>query len=191
MTATQTPQIDISEPRPHTDAHHHDLRPRDRMLGLIAAFKLVKAILFIGAGVGAFKLLNPVVEERLRQWLLAMSFAYGRPFLLHLLARVSGMSDRRLGALGIVAFAYASLFLTEGIGLWLAQRWAEYLTVIATASLVPVEVYEITHGPSTMKIAALITNLAMVAYLVYRLWHDRGKASAKASVPEHRSDASR
>jgi len=159
------------------------------MLGIIAVFKLVKAILFIGAGVGAFKLLNPAVEERLRQWLLAMSFAYGRPFFLHLLARVSGMSDRRLGALGIVAFAYAALFLTEGIGLWLAQRWAEYLTVIATASLVPVEVYEITHGPSTIKIAALITNLAMVAYLVYRLWHDRGKAGAKAPAHEHRGNA--
>jgi uncharacterized membrane protein (DUF2068 family) len=191
LTATQPPQAHISEARPHGDDHHHDLRPRDRMLGIIAVFKLVKAILFIGAGVGAFKLLNPVVEERLRQWLLALSFAYGRPFLLHLLSRVSGMSDRRLGALGIVAFAYAALFLTEGIGLWLAQRWAEYLTVIATASLVPVELYEITHGPSTIKIAALITNLAMVAYLVYRLWHDRGTASAKAPAREHRSNASR
>ena len=191
MTATQPPQIHISEAHSHGDTHHHDLRPRDRMLGIIAVFKLVKAILFIGAGVGAFKLLNPVVEERLRQWLLALSFAYGRPFLLHLLSRVSGMSDRRLGALGIVAFAYAALFLTEGIGLWLAQRWAEYLTVIATASLVPVELYEITHGPSTIKIAALITNLAMVAYLVYRLWHDRGEASAKAPAREHRSNASR
>jgi uncharacterized membrane protein (DUF2068 family) len=191
LTATQPPQTQIAEAPAHGDAHHHDLRPRDRMLGIIAVFKLVKAILFIGAGVGAFRLLNPVVEERLRQWLLALSFAYGRPFLLHLLSRVSGMSDRRLGALGIVAFAYAALFLTEGIGLWLAQRWAEYLTVIATASLVPVEVYEITHGPSTIKIAALITNLAMVAYLVYRLWHDRGKASAKAPAREHRSNASR
>ena len=161
------------------------------MLGIIAAFKLIKATLLIAAGVGAFKLLNPVVAERLRQWLLALSFAYGRPFLLHLLSRVSGMSDKRLGALGIVAFAYAALFLTEGIGLWLAQRWAEYLTVIATASLVPVEVYEIVHGASTMKIAALITNLAMVGYLVYRLWHDRGEAGAKVRAREQRRDSSR
>ena len=191
MTATQPSQPDISEAPPHGDAHHHDLRPRDRMLGLIAAFKLVKAVLLIAAGVGAFKLLNPVVEERLRQWVLALSLAYGRPFLLHLLARVSGMSDKRLSVLGVVAFAYAALFLTEGIGLWLAQRWAEFLTVIATASLVPVEVYEIVHRANSMKIAALITNLAMVAYLVYRLWHDRGRASAMAPAREHRSDASR
>jgi len=150
------------------------------MLGIIAAFKLVKAILLIAAGVGALKLLNPTVEERLRQWLLALSFAYGRPFLLHVLARVSGLSDKRLGALGILAFAYSALFFTEGVGLWLAQRWAEYLTVIATASLVPIELYGVVHGASTIKIAALFTNLAMVAYLVYRLWHDRGTASVYA-----------
>lgn len=161
------------------------------MLGIIAAFKLVKATLLIAAGVGAFKLLNPAVEERLRQWLLALSFAYGRPFLLHLLARVSGLSDKRLGALGIVAFAYSALFFTEGIGLWLAQRWAEYLTVIATASLVPVEVYGVARGASTIKIAALLTNLAMVAYLVYRLWHDRKTASVHAPVRDRGRDFER
>jgi uncharacterized membrane protein (DUF2068 family) len=161
------------------------------MLGIIAAFKLVKAILFIAAGVGALKLLNPAVEERLRQWLLALSFAYGRPFLLHVLARVSGLSDKRLGALGIVAFAYSALFLTEGIGLWLAQRWAEYLTVIATASLVPVELYGVARGASTIRIAALFTNLAMVAYLVYRLWHDRGTANVRAPVRDWGRDPGR
>ena len=175
----------------HGGAHHHDLRPRDRMLGIIAAFKLVKAILFIAAGVGALKLLNPAVEERLRQWLLALSFAYGRPFLLHVLARVPGLSDKRLGALGIVAFAYSALFLTEGIGLWLAQRWAEYLTVIATASLVPVELYGVARGASTIRIAALFTNLAMVAYLVYRLWHDRGTANVRAPVRDWGRDPGR
>jgi uncharacterized membrane protein (DUF2068 family) len=161
------------------------------MLGIIAAFKLVKATLLIAAGVGAFRLLNPAVEERLRQWLLALSFAYGRPFLLHLLARVSGLSDKRLGALGIVAFAYSALFFTEGIGLWLAQRWAEFLTVIATASLVPVELYGVAHGASTIKITALLTNLAMVAYLVYRLWHDRGTASAHGPVRDRGRDSGR
>lgn len=143
------------------------------MLAVIAVYKFVKAVLLIAAGIGALKMLNPDVEERVRQWLTALSLAHGRPFLLHMLSNVSGLSDRRLQALGVVAFAYAALFLTEGIGLWLAQRWAEYLTVIATASLVPVEVYEIAHGASPVKIVALLLNLLMVAYLVYRLWHDR------------------
>ena len=103
----------------------------------------------------------------------ATDFAHGRDFLLHMLSRLSGLSDRRLQTLGVVAFLYAGLFLVEGVGLWMAQRWAEYLTVIATASFVPIEMYEIMHGATKVKVVALIANLAMVAYLVYRIWHDR------------------
>jgi uncharacterized membrane protein (DUF2068 family) len=157
----------------HAHEHLVHIRPRDSMLGIIAVYKFVKAAFLIAAGVGALKMLNPEVEERLRQWLTALSLAHGRPFLLHMLSHISGLSDRRLQALGAVAFAYAALFLTEGIGLWLAQRWAEYLTVIATASFVPVEIYEIARGANAVKVIALLLNLLMVAYLVYRLWHDR------------------
>lgn len=143
------------------------------MLGIIAAFKLVKAALFIAGGVGLLRMLNPAVEERVRQWLLALSLAHGWPIILRLLSKLSGLSGHRLQALGAVAFAYAALFLVEGIGLWLAQRWAEYLTVIATASFLPVEIYELYRGMSRVKFVALLANIAMVAYLVYRLWHDR------------------
>lgn len=143
------------------------------MLGIIAAFKLVKAALFIAGGVGLLRMLNPEVEERVRQWLLALSLAHGWPIILRLLSKLSGLSGHRLQALGAVAFAYAALFLVEGIGLWLAQRWAEYLTVIATASFLPVEIYELYRGMSRVKFVALLANIAMVAYLVYRLWHDR------------------
>ena len=38
---------------------------------------------------------------------------------------------------------YGSLFATEGIGVWLERRWTEYLTIIATGSLVPFELYEL------------------------------------------------
>lgn len=143
------------------------------MLGIIAAFKFVKAALFIAGGVGALRMLDPAVEERVRQWLLALSLAHGWPIILGLLSKLSGLSGHRLQALGAVAFAYALLFLIEGTGLWLAQRWAEYLTVIATASFLPVELYELHRGMSTVKFVALLANVAMVAYLIYRLWHDR------------------
>jgi uncharacterized membrane protein (DUF2068 family) len=64
---------------------------------------------------------------------------------------------------------YAGLFLTEGIGLWLEKRWAEWLTVIITSSLVPIEIYEIYRHPTAIKIAVLLINIAIVAYLLYRI----------------------
>jgi uncharacterized membrane protein (DUF2068 family) len=67
---------------------------------------------------------------------------------------------------------YAALFLTEGIGLWLLKRWAEWFTVVITASLVPFEIYEIYLRPTPIKVFVLIINLGVVAYLLYRITHD-------------------
>jgi len=72
-----------------------------------------------------------------------------------------------------VAGAYATLYTVEGVGLWLRKRWAEYLTTIATASLIPFELWELTQGATPIKIGALLVNVAIVAYLVYVLRADR------------------
>jgi uncharacterized membrane protein (DUF2068 family) len=54
-----------------------------------------------------------------------------------------------LRIIGSVAIGYGVLELVEGVGLWLDQLWAEYLTVIATSLLVPFELYELVlHQPS-------------------------------------------
>ncbi len=58
------------------------------------------------------------------------------------------------------------LEVIEGVGLWLRQRWAEWLTVIATSLLVPFEIYELIHRPSPMKAAGLTVNVLIVVYLV-------------------------
>ena len=65
------------------------------------------------------------------------------------------------------------IFLTEGIGLWLVKRWGEWFSVIITSSLVPFELYEIARHPSALKIFALIVNIAVVLYLVYRIRTER------------------
>jgi hypothetical protein len=64
------------------------------------------------------------------------------------------------------------LFAIEGIGLWMRKRWAEWLTVIITASLIPVEIYEFALRPNPGKAAVVIANAAIVAYLI---WHVRSR----------------
>jgi uncharacterized membrane protein (DUF2068 family) len=85
------------------------------------------------------------------------------------LVRASKLSPAQIKKLGLGSFLYAGLFLAEGIGLWSRKRWGEWLTVIITSSLVPVEIYEIYRHPSALKIAVLVLNLAIVLYLVYRI----------------------
>ena len=76
------------------------------------------------------------------------------------------MGPRKFVAVGIAALAYAALFAVEGVGLWLGKYWAEWFTVIATGSLVPLELYETLHRFGWLKLATLSGNVAIVVYLV-------------------------
>ena len=50
------------------------------------------------------------------------------------LEKVSNITPDKIKELGLGSMIYAGLFLTEGIGLWLEKRWAEWFTVIITSS---------------------------------------------------------
>jgi len=77
------------------------------------------------------------------------------------------ISTGHLYAAAAVVTAYAALEAVEMVGLWLAKRWAEYLTFVATVALIPLEVYEIADKPSVLKIVTLVVNVAIAAYLLW------------------------
>jgi uncharacterized membrane protein (DUF2068 family) len=141
----------------------------DRGLRLVAVFKFGKALLLTAAGLGALKLLDPGVAAHAQSWGAALATSTDRKLVQHLLARAAGLPPGRLEVLAIGAFLYAALFTTEGVGLWLARRWAEYLTLVATASFVPIEAFEVARHLSLPRVGALVLNLAVVAYIGSRL----------------------
>ena len=70
--------------------------------------------------------------------------------------------------LALVVIAYAVIELTEGIGLAMRRRWAEYLIVFATGLLIPYEAWEVAHRVTLFRVGSLALNIAIVAYLAYR-----------------------
>ena len=142
---------------------------QDRVLRLIALFKFLKALLLVVVGLGAVKLLDPAAAARAQEGLRMLASSSDRRVVQHLLVLVSRLTPERLEALGVGAFLYAGLFTTEGVGLWLGKRWAEYLTVIATGSFVPLEIYELAGRPGPSRLAALVLNVAVVVYLIHHL----------------------
>lgn len=138
---------------------------RDRVILLIAFFKLAKAITLIAAGIGAFRLLDPAVATRVEEWLAHVQLAAGR----RIIAFLSGANDQKIEALGGLALAYAILFLVEGTALLMRKRWGEWMTIIITGSLLPFEIYEVFNGVSAAKVATVIVNAAVVIYLVIRV----------------------
>ena len=88
-----------------------------------------------------------------------------------LVRELQGLVDLRTGALDVLiatSLAYAVVELVEGIGLWHERRWAEYLTVVATAGLLPFEIVEVARRVTVIRVGAIVVNLLIVAWLVYR-----------------------
>lgn len=150
---------------------------QDRLLRFIALFKFLKAALLIAISVGVFKAVHKDLGEIAERWVEALRLDPGNRFVDAALSRISNLSPAQIKKLGLGGLVYAGLFLTEGIGLWLLKPWGEWVTVIITGSLVPVEVYEIYRHLSGLKVAVLVINVATVAYLIYRIRqrkHGRG-----------------
>jgi len=106
--------------------------------------------------------------------------------VIHDLDQLFTLKSTTLHLLGIGLFLYAAIEGVEALGLWYQRRWAEYLTFIATALLLPLEVFELTRTVSPFKVTALLINLAILAYLVWakRLFGIRGGAAAERADRE-------
>jgi uncharacterized membrane protein (DUF2068 family) len=142
---------------------------RSRGLRLIAGFKLLKGFALLAVGVGAIKLLHKDVAAIVEHWINVFRGDPHNYYIHRLLEKLPMLDDRRLKEFSVGTFIYSAIFFTEGIGLALEKRWAEYFTIISTSSLLPIEIYELAKHTSIGKAVALLINLAVVIYLVREL----------------------
>ena len=96
------------------------------------------------------------------------------------LHRVADLRSSTITVLAVTAIAYFVIEGTEAVGLWLERRWAEYLTVVATAGFLPFEIHELARRVTIVRVGALVVNVAILVYLVYakRLFGLRGGRAA-------------
>lgn len=143
---------------------------------IIGALKLATALLLGAAGFGIFRLLDKDLGDVLEHFASRLHLDPENRIVQEVVSRVSGIDRAQLKALGAGTFFYAMLELVEGVGLLLRRHWAEYLTVIATALLLPPEVYEIVRKVNALRIVVLLANLAILVYLIVKLWERRMQA---------------
>jgi uncharacterized membrane protein (DUF2068 family) len=147
----------------------------DRGLLLIGVFKLAKAVFFCCVGAGAVHLIQKNLGDELMRLMVALRRDPEGRMVQLLLEKADLVTPHRLRQIGLFSFAYAGLALTEGIGLLLEKPWAEYLTLILTLSFLPWELFELATRPSWVRFGVLLTNLAVLGYLVWLLQRKRAK----------------
>ncbi|MFC5582106.1 DUF2127 domain-containing protein [Rhodanobacter terrae] len=139
-------------------AHHPGLR-------VIAIYEIIKTLCLLLVAAAAFHLDRQQNFEQLVHWLGHLSLADSNGLRWKLVDLLQEMGPSKFVAIGIVALSYAAIFGVEGIGLWLGKRWAEWFTVIATGSLIPLELYETLYHFGWLKLATLVGNVAIIVYL--------------------------
>jgi uncharacterized membrane protein (DUF2068 family) len=144
-------------------------KSHSRGLMLIAVFKLLKGLVLLAVAIGALRLLHRDLAGVVDHWVNAFRVDPHNRYIHWLLAKLPMIDDRKLKELSVGTFIYSAVFLTEGIGLALHKRWAEYFTIITTSSFLPLEVYELIHHATIAKGVALAINVAVVIYLVREL----------------------
>src|SRR5450631_838649 len=141
---------------------------RNRVIALIGVFKLIKAALLITLGIAGLAAVPSDLAHRVRHLARWTGISPGHHMLAHFLGRVRGFDNQLARKLAAASLCYAAVFLVEGIGLLNRQRWAEWLTVVVTASFIPIEIYEGVEHFGASKIVALLLNVAILGYLLWR-----------------------
>jgi uncharacterized membrane protein (DUF2068 family) len=142
-------------------------------LRLIATLKLAKGLLLLGAAVGALRLLHHDVTDVAATWTDQLHLDPESRVVEPLLERLAGVDDRTLKGVGAGSLFYSALLFPEGVGLMWGNPWAEYLTIVVTPSLVPIEIYEIARHATAIRVGVLVLNLVIVGYLVVRVHRER------------------
>lgn len=145
---------------------------RTAFLRIVAIYKFVQTAILVGLGLATMRLVRPDVAASFEQWVQDLPVGYLQHVSEKFLAWISGPQSHRVVLLGAALFAYAGLFLIEGVGLWLQRRWAEWLTVVVTATLIPPELYECFKHPSAILFLLLAVNVCVVWLLAQRLRHE-------------------
>jgi uncharacterized membrane protein (DUF2068 family) len=158
---------------------------------LITLERFLKAVVLIAGGIILLVLsaktdMHSLVEQVQNQLNLSSGRGWWRQLVSRVLERFGHATRLQADAVAIGAILYGCLEAFEGIGLLLRRRWAEYLVLIATAAFLPLEVAELIGKPTVFKAGALLVNLLIIGYLVWRkrLFLERpSHAEADMTVP--------
>jgi len=142
---------------------------KDKLLSLIVIFKFFKGAMLIAVALGAHHLMNHDVSDFADHLVDAFRVDPNNQYIEAVLAKLQVLDAKQLKALSIGSFFYAAIVLTEGTGLALRKHWAEYFTIIVTASFLPLEIYELAHRVTAIKIVVMAINVAILAYLIVRV----------------------
>ena len=154
-----------------------EVRKGDRLLPWIAAERAFRAFVLLVIGIVLVTHPHTNWAREIQSLIQKMGLNPKENWIRKLLDKIAGIGSSRNVIFGLIALGYGALEGAEAYGLWNRKRWGEWLTVIATSLLFIPEVWELTKSATFLKVGALLVNIAVVAYLLWRIRRDTGEGS--------------
>src|SRR5260370_19241570 len=117
----------------------------DRFLLLIALERSLRGVLLLIAGIYLLANAGADFGSIANHLARAIELDPRRHFIKHLIAKAGGLKRHEVKLFGAGALGYGTLELVEGVVLFYRKRWAEWLTVVATTLLIPLQVYQLVR----------------------------------------------
>lgn len=142
---------------------------KDRLLPWIAAERAFRTVVL--AIVGIVLLTHPHTNWSAEITTAAEKLGLDpkQNWIQRILKDAARIDARRSVVFGTIALGYAVLEGAEAYGLWRRRLWGEWLTLLATSLLLIPEVWELMKSTTLLKVGALLVNIAVVLYLLWRL----------------------
>jgi uncharacterized membrane protein (DUF2068 family) len=138
-------------------------------LVLIGAWKLIEAAALLAVAIGLLRYLHRDISAPILHWVHVLRMDPDNHYIHLFLNKALNISPKQIREFSLGSFIYAGLRLLEGVGLVMRKRWAEYLVVIITAIFIPLEIYELFHRFTLIRLVVLLLNAAVVWYLARNL----------------------
>jgi uncharacterized membrane protein (DUF2068 family) len=136
------------------------------LLRLIIFEKALLGFLALSLSAGLLSLIHRDLQVFVIQLADALNLNTDNRFLKLILMQLMNVKVSTLVGVSVVGFLYSILNFAEAFGLAMGYRWAEYLTIIATALFIPFEMYQLFVHLTLFRMTALIINVLIVAFLI-------------------------
>lgn len=151
---------------------------KHQALRSIALFEALKGTIVFVLAFGLLGFLGGDDARFVEQWVVRMHIDPANRYLHPIIHTLSEVSDTRLYLLMAFAVLYTAVRFFEAYGLWRGRRWAEWFAALSGGVYIPVELYELSQKVTWLRIAALVLNVIIVAYMAWLLTENRRRRAA-------------
>ena len=134
-------------------------------LYLIISFKLLKGMVALLLALKVHRLSEDTLPEEYQKLLQFFHLDPEKKFFADLADRVAEITQANLHWVVIGSVVYSIFMFLQATGLIFRVSWIVWLVIGESAFFVPVEIFELVHRPSWIKLTVLVVNILIVWYL--------------------------